>query len=105
MPGVLKRAAYGGADVVASVVWLACPPADPPRCARPGGRARASRPRRARWVDGYLWCPQADGNVVGAQRRSGQFGLLPSSLRASGGVSIIFTDRHSMPANQIGVAS
>jgi hypothetical protein len=39
------------------------------------------------------------------QRRSGHTGLLPSSLRASGGVSIIFTDRHSMPANQIGVGS
>ena len=43
---------FGGAAVGESVVELACPPADPARCARPDGRARAGRTsgRGARWT-------------------------------------------------------
>jgi hypothetical protein len=49
---VVVKAAFGGAAVGESVVELACPPADPARCARPDGRARAGRTsgRGARWT-------------------------------------------------------
>jgi hypothetical protein len=76
-----QGAACGGAGVGALVMRLACPPADPARCARPGGRARAGRPGGpgGRWIS---HCLRPDGFGDASANPSGEGQPLKRPRRA-----------------------
>jgi len=79
-----SSAASGGAEVVDSVVWLACPPVDPARCARPCGRARAGRPAGAAVAERKPCRPQTTRVACQMNLMLGRISQLLSVLRLSG---------------------